>query len=44
VYNARSLLVGIFFCGDKPSNGDTLNGFIFNVVAVIKNVVASAAE
>jgi hypothetical protein len=44
VSNSRSLLVGIFFCGDKPPNGDTLNGSIINVVAVIKNVVASAAE
>jgi hypothetical protein len=44
VSNARSRLGGLFFCGDKPPQEDTLNGSILNVVSVIKNVVASAAE
>jgi hypothetical protein len=44
VSNARSRLGGIFFCGDKPPNKNALNGSILNVAAVIKNVVASAAE
>jgi hypothetical protein len=44
VSNARSRLGGLFFCGDKPPKEDTLNGSILNVVSVIKNVVASAAE
>jgi hypothetical protein len=34
---------GLFFCGDKPPNYDTLNGSILNVAVVINNVVASAA-
>jgi hypothetical protein len=44
VSNARSCLGGLFFCGDKPPQEDTLNGSILNVASVIKNVVASAAE
>jgi hypothetical protein len=44
VSNARSRLGGIFFCRDKPPNEDILNGSILNVVAVIKHMVASAAE
>jgi hypothetical protein len=44
VSNARSRLGGLFFCGDKPPQEDTLNGSILNVASVIKNVVASAAE
>jgi hypothetical protein len=44
VSNARSFLGGLFFCGGKPPQEDTLNGSILNVVSVIKNVVASAAE
>jgi hypothetical protein len=44
VSNARSRLGGLFFCGDKPHQEDTLNGSILNVVSVIKNGVASAAE
>jgi hypothetical protein len=44
VSNACSRLGGLFFCGDKPPLEDTINGSIFNVVSVIKNVVASAAE
>jgi hypothetical protein len=44
VSNARSRLGGLFFCGDKPPQEDTLNGSILNVSSVIKNVVASAAE
>jgi hypothetical protein len=44
VSNARSRLGGLFFLGNKPPEKDTLNGSILNVAAVIKNVVASAAE
>jgi hypothetical protein len=44
VSNARSRLGGLFFCGDKSPQQDTLNGSILNVASVIKNVVASAAE
>jgi hypothetical protein len=40
----RSRLGGLFFCGNKPPQEDTLNGSILNVASVIKNVVASAAE
>jgi hypothetical protein len=44
VSNARSRLGGLLFCGDKPTQQDTLNGSILNVESVINNVVASAAE
>jgi hypothetical protein len=44
VSNARSLPGGLFFCGDKSPQENNLNGSIFNVASVIKNVVASAAE
>jgi hypothetical protein len=44
VSNARSQLGGLFFLGNKSPEQDTLNGSILNVAAVIKNVVASAAE
>jgi hypothetical protein len=44
VFNARSRLGGLFFLGNKSPKQDTLNGSILNVAAVIKNVVASAAE
>jgi hypothetical protein len=44
VSNARSRLGGLFFCGNKPPLEENLNGSIFNVASVIKNVVASAAE
>jgi hypothetical protein len=44
VSNARSRLGGLFFCGDKSPQQDTLNGSILNVASVIKNMVASAAE
>jgi hypothetical protein len=44
VSNAQSRLRGLFFLGNKPPVQDTLNGSILNVDAVIKNVVASAAE
>jgi hypothetical protein len=44
VSNAHNRLGGLFFCGDKPPQEDTLNGSIINVAPVIKNVVASAAE
>jgi hypothetical protein len=44
VSNARSRLGGLFFLGNKYPEQDTLNASILNVAAVIKNVVASAAE
>jgi hypothetical protein len=44
VSNARSRLGGLFFLGNKSPEQDTKNGSILNVPAVIKNVVASAAE
>jgi uncharacterized coiled-coil protein SlyX len=44
VSSARSRLRGLFFLGNKSPEQETLNGSILNVVAVIKNVVASAAE
>jgi hypothetical protein len=44
VLNACSRLGGLFFCGDKTQQEDTLNGSILNVESVIKNVVVSAAE
>jgi hypothetical protein len=44
VSNAHSRLGGLFFCGDKPPQEDTLNGSILNVASVIKHVVASMAE
>jgi hypothetical protein len=44
VSNARSRLRGLFFLGNKSPEQGTLNGSILNVAAVIKNVVASAAE
>jgi hypothetical protein len=44
VSNARSRLGGLFFRGDKSPQEDNLNGSILNAAAVIKNVVASAAE
>jgi hypothetical protein len=44
VSNTRSRLSGLFFCGEKPPQEDTLNGSILNVASVIKNVVTSAAE
>jgi hypothetical protein len=44
VSNARSCLGGLFFCGDKSPQQDTLNGSIVNVSSVINNVVASMAE
>jgi hypothetical protein len=44
VSNARSRLGGLFFLGNKSPEQYTLNGSILNVAAVIKNVVASAAE
>jgi hypothetical protein len=44
VSNARSRLGGLFFLGKKSPEQDTLDGSILNVAAVIKNVVASAAE
>jgi hypothetical protein len=44
VSNARSRLGGLFLLGNKSPEQDTLNGSILNNAAVIKNVVASAAE
>jgi hypothetical protein len=44
VSNARSRLGGLFFLGNKSPKHETLNRSILNVAAVIKNVVASAAE
>jgi hypothetical protein len=44
VSNARIRLGGLFFCGDKLPQEDTLNGSILNVASVIKNVVASTTE
>jgi hypothetical protein len=44
VSNARSRLGGLFFLGNRSPEQETLNGSILNVAAVIKNVVASAAE
>jgi hypothetical protein len=44
VSNARSRLGGLFFCGNKYPQQDTLNGSILNGASVIKNMVASAAE
>jgi hypothetical protein len=44
VSNARICLRGVLFCGDKPPQEYTPNGYILNVASVIKNVVASAAE
>jgi hypothetical protein len=44
ISNARSRLGGLFFLGNKSPKQEKLNGSILNVAAVIKNVVASAAE
>jgi hypothetical protein len=44
VSHTCSRLGGLLFCGNKPPNEDNLNGSILNVVSIIKNVVASAAE
>jgi hypothetical protein len=44
VSNARSHLGGLFSLGNKSPEKDALNGSILNAAAVIKNVVASAAE
>jgi hypothetical protein len=44
VSNTWSRLGGLFFLGNKAPEQETLNGSILNVAAVIKDVVASAAE
>jgi hypothetical protein len=44
VSNARSRLGGMLFLGEKSPEQKILNGSILNVTAIIKNVVASAAE
>jgi hypothetical protein len=44
VSNARSRLGGLFILGNKSPDQETLNGSNLNVAAVIKKVVASAAE
>jgi hypothetical protein len=41
VSHARSRLGDLFFCGDKPPNEDNLDGYILNVAAIIKNMVAA---
>jgi hypothetical protein len=43
VSNACIRLGRLLFCWDKPPHEETLNGYILNVAAGIKNVVASAA-
>jgi hypothetical protein len=44
VSNALSQIKCLFFLGNISPEQDTLNGSILNVAAVIKNLVASAAE
>jgi hypothetical protein len=44
VSKARRRLGGLFYLVYNPPNQEKLNGSILNVAAVIKNVVASAAE
>jgi hypothetical protein len=44
VFNARIRLGVLFFLGNTSPEQETINGSILNVAAVIKNVVASAAE
>jgi hypothetical protein len=44
VSNTQSRLGGLFFLGNKSPGQETLTSYILNVAAVIKNVVASAAE
>jgi hypothetical protein len=44
VSNTWSRLGVLFFLGNIPPKQDTLNGSSLNIAAVIKNVVASAAE
>jgi hypothetical protein len=44
VSNARSLLGGLFFLGNKRPDQDKLHGSILNIASVIKNAVALAAE
>jgi hypothetical protein len=44
VSNARSRLIGLLLLGNISPEQDTLNGSIINVAAVIKIVIASAAE
>ena len=44
VSRSGSRLGGIFYCGDKSPQEDRINSYIINVAAVIKNLVAAAAE
>jgi hypothetical protein len=44
VSNAQSHLSVLFFLENKPPKQETINESILSVAAVIKNVVASAAE
>jgi hypothetical protein len=44
VSSAQIRLGGLFFVGNKSPKHETINGSILNIAAVIKNVVASAAE
>jgi hypothetical protein len=41
ISHAHIILGGLFYCGDKPSHADKLNGSILNAAAVIKNAVKS---
>jgi hypothetical protein len=44
VSNTRSRLGGLFFLGNKSPEQEIIKGSILNIAAVIKNMVASAAE
>jgi hypothetical protein len=44
VYHARSILGGLFCCGNKPPQAEKFNVSIFNAASITKNVVASAAK
>jgi hypothetical protein len=44
VSHARIRLGGLFYFGNKSQQADKLNGSILNSAALVKNVVASAAE
>jgi hypothetical protein len=44
VSSVRSRLGGLFFCGDKSPQEDTINGPILNVALVFKNLFTLTAE
>jgi hypothetical protein len=44
VSHARSILGGLFYCGNKTPQADKLNRSILNAAVIIKNVVALTAE